>query len=144
MEDEDPSSHDAVGRDYLRLFRDMGVAEIGFGLPTIVGRDYAALPRPQGFRYPDLFRRLFAFHYGVAGPCSGDWERRLIAGDASISSIKDIRGMPACQAPGGAHLGGCHRDPSACRSCSVPWLSGVGARAPGEGPVGRPGPPHNG
>jgi hypothetical protein len=124
---ENPSSHDAARRDYLRLFRDMGVAEIGFGLPTVVGRDYAALPRPEGFRCPDLFRRLFVFHDGVAGPCCGDWERRLIVGDAKSSSIKDIWGSAAYRELRGAHLGGRHGDVAACRSCSVPYLSGVGA-----------------
>jgi hypothetical protein len=114
-------------RDYIRLFRDLGVAEIGFGLPTEMGVDYSGLPRPEGFLCPDLFRRLFVFQDGVAGPCCGDWERRLVAGDASRQGIRAIWHSEFYRGLRAAHLGGRHRDVPACAACSVPYLAGAGA-----------------
>jgi MoaA/NifB/PqqE/SkfB family radical SAM enzyme len=111
--------------DYIRLFRDLKVAEIGFGLPTVMGRDYSALGPAEGFVCPDLFRRLFVFNDGVCGPCCGDWERRLTVGDAGERSLGEIWGGPELTALRAAHLARRHGDVPACRDCSVPYLSTV-------------------
>lgn len=113
--------------DYLALFRGMGVAEIGFGLPTEVGLDYSTLPGPDSFLCPDLFRRVFVFHDGVAGPCCGDWERRLVVGDAAAQELAEIWHSAAYRSLRAAHLGGRHKEVPACRACSVPYLSGLEA-----------------
>jgi pyruvate-formate lyase-activating enzyme len=112
-------------RDYIKLFRDLKVAEIGFGLPTVMGRDYAPLNPEGAFACPDLFRRLFVFSDGQCGPCCGDWERRLIVGQAGSSPISAIWGGEACRELRKAHLSGAYRDIPACRGCSVPYLSTV-------------------
>ncbi len=82
-ENLEPHREAALKADYIQLFRDMKVAEIGFGLPSRLDidyeKEYGLFP---GFACPDLFRRLFVFWDGPAGPCCGDWERRLIVGDA--------------------------------------------------------------
>jgi hypothetical protein len=119
---------DGTGRvkaDYIKLFRDLKVAEIGFGLPTVMGLDYSGLPAPEGFVCPDLFRRLFVFNDGICGPCCGDWERRLVAGDLSEDAISGIWNGPFYRELRGAHLSGRYRDISACRACSVPHLSAI-------------------
>jgi hypothetical protein len=121
--DEKCDNHDKIKSDYIKLFRDLKVAEIGFGLPTVMGRDYSALPAPERFVCPDLFRRLFVFNDGVCGPCCGDWERRLIVGDAASETISDIWNGPAYQDLRKIHLSGHYRDIPACRDCSVPYLS---------------------
>jgi pyruvate-formate lyase-activating enzyme len=118
---------EGIKSDYIRLFRDLKVAEIGFGLPTVMGRDYSLLPSPEGFVCPDLFRRMFIFNDGLCGPCCGDWERRLMVGDANSEPIADIWNGEAYRRLREAHLSGRHRDVPACRDCSVPYLSGVGA-----------------
>ncbi|MDR0620517.1 MAG: SPASM domain-containing protein [Deltaproteobacteria bacterium] len=118
---------EGIKSDYIKLFRDLKVAEIGFGLPTVMGRDYSALPSPEDFVCPDLFRRLFVFNDGLCGPCCGDWERRLIVGDAGRQSISEIWNGEAYQKLRRAHLSGRHRDIPACRDCSVPYLSTVSA-----------------
>jgi hypothetical protein len=114
-------------KDYIRLFRKMNVAEIGFGLPTVVGRDYAPLNPDGFFRCPDLFRRIFVFCDGAAGPCCGDWERRLIVGDAESSSIKEIWSSETYGRLRAPHLEGSYKKIPACRDCSVPYLSTLDA-----------------
>jgi hypothetical protein len=123
---EDPAGRDRVKRDYVRLFRSMGVAEVGFGLPTVMGRDYAPLNEGLGFACPDLFRRVFVFRDGVAGPCCGDWERRLVVGDLASGTLEGIWLSDAYAELRGKHLAGRFRDVPACRSCSVPYLSAAG------------------
>jgi MoaA/NifB/PqqE/SkfB family radical SAM enzyme len=113
--------------DYLKLFRDIGVAEIGFGLPTVMGLDYAgAYGLFPGFVCPDLYRRMFVFWDGPVGPCCGDWERRLIMGDARGSALGEIWRGPAYQALRAAHSSGRYEKTPACRACSVPYLSTLG------------------
>ncbi|MDR2200282.1 MAG: radical SAM protein [Deltaproteobacteria bacterium] len=124
---EDPLNRDRIKADYLRLFRDLGVAEIGFGLPTVVDRDYEALGRNPGFRCPDLFRRAFVFHDGVVGPCCGDWERRLVMGDARKSSLEEIWNSEAYRNLREPHLRQAYGEVPVCRSCSVPYLSMIEA-----------------
>jgi hypothetical protein len=115
---------DRIKRDYVRLFRDLGVAEIGFGRPSVVGRDYGKTFGPvPGFVCPDLFRRLFVFWDGPAGPCCGDWERRLIVGRAGRQTLRDIWSGDEYQRLRAAHLAGRYESVPACRSCSVPYLS---------------------
>jgi hypothetical protein len=114
-----------IKNDYIKLFRDLKVAEIGFGLPTVMERDYAVLPAPDGFICPDLFRRLFIFNDGLCGPCCGDWERRLIVGDANEETISNIWNGPVYHNLRQAHLTGHYRDIPACNGCSVPYLSMV-------------------
>jgi hypothetical protein len=123
--DEESAHLEEIKSDYIKLFRDLKVAEIGFGLPTVMGRDYASLPAPEGFICPDLFRRLFIFNDGLCGPCCGDWERRLIVGDVNTESIAEIWNGQAYQRLRQAHLSGHYRDIPACRDCSVPYLAGV-------------------
>ena len=122
-EGEDPEAVEIAKGDYIKLFRDLEVAEIGFGLPTVMGRDYGALPAPERFVCPDLFRRMFVFNDGVVGPCCGDWERRLVMGDASKDSLSDIWLGEEYRKLRSAHLEGRYRDVEACASCSVPYLS---------------------
>ncbi|MDR1043553.1 MAG: radical SAM protein [Candidatus Adiutrix sp.] len=110
--------------DYIKLFRDLKVAEIGFGRPTVMGLDYEkTYGLFPGFVCPDLFRRFFVFWDGPAGPCCGDWERRLIVGDARRQSIGEIWRSPAYLELRQAHLNGRYYDLPACRACSVPYLS---------------------
>ena len=113
-----------IKADYLKLFRDLGVAEIGFGLPTVMGLDYEkTYGLFPGFVCPDLFRRMFIFWDGPVSPCCGDWERRLIMGDAKASTLADIWNGPAYQALRAAHTEGRYEIEPACRACSVPYLS---------------------
>jgi hypothetical protein len=122
-EDGDPDLTGKAKSDYIKLFRDLEVAEIGFGLPTVMGRDYGSLPAPESFVCPDLFRRMFVFNDGIVGPCCGDWERRLVMGDASMASLKDIWQGEEYQKLRSAHLAGRYKDVGACAACSVPHLS---------------------
>ncbi len=121
-----PAREAALKADYIKLFRDMGVAEIGFGLPSVMGLDYeqeyGLFP---GFVCPDLFRRLFVFWDGPAGPCCGDWERRLIVGDATKTSLADIWRGPEYRRLREAHQGGRYETIEPCRQCSVPYLSTI-------------------
>ncbi|MCL2029808.1 MAG: radical SAM protein [Deltaproteobacteria bacterium] len=115
-----------IQADYIRLFRGLGVAEIGFGLPSVVGLDYGrTFGLATGFVCPDLFRRLFVFWDGPAGPCCGDWERRLLVGRAGRESLGEIWNGRAYGKLRAAHLAGRYGDIPACRSCSVPYLSTV-------------------
>lgn len=110
--------------DYIRLFRNMSVAEIGFGLPTVMGLDYEkTYGLFPGFVCPDLFRRMFVFWDGPVGPCCGDWERRLILGNALESPLADIWLGEAYRSLRRAHLEKRYADVPACRACSVPYLS---------------------
>jgi len=112
--------------DYLKLFRDLKVAEIGFGLPSVMGLDYEkTYGLFPGFVCPDLFRRMFVFWDGPVGPCCGDWERRLIVGQARAAGLKDIWLGPAYQKLRRAHSTGHYEEISACRECSVPYLSSI-------------------
>lgn len=124
-----PEDMDRVKADYLKLFRDLKVAEIGFGLPTVMGLDYekehGLFP---GFVCPDLFRRMFIFWDGPAGPCCGDWERRLLMGDAARQSLADIWLGPEYRALRAAHVDGSYPSVPACRACSVPYLSTIPQR----------------
>ena len=113
-----------IQADYIRLFRGLGVAEVGFGRPTAVGRDYGrAFGLSPGFVCPDLFRRIFVFWDGPAGPCCGDWDRRLLVGRANLKSLGEIWRGRAYGKLRAAHLAGRYEDIPACRSCSVPYLS---------------------
>jgi hypothetical protein len=123
--DEDEAGRREVKRDYIRLFRDLKVAEIGFGLPTVMGRDYAPLNQNVDFVCPDLFRRMFIFNDGLCGPCCGDWERRLLVGDANSSDIAGIWADEEYRRLRRSHLEGDYRAIPACRDCSVPYLSTV-------------------
>ena len=121
-----PETLETIKKDYTKLFRDLGVAEIGFGLPSVVGLDYEkAYGLFPGFVCPDLFRRMFIFWDGPVGPCCGDWERRLIMGQAKTESLADIWNGPAYQKLRQAHVEGCYEAISACRICSVPYLSTI-------------------
>jgi hypothetical protein len=122
---EDPNESLSLKADYLKLFRGLKVAEIGFGLPTVMGRDYEDVNPPK-FLCPDLFRRLFIFQDGVYGPCCGDWSRRLNIGAASDGrTLKEVWSGPEYQTIRAAHQKGNYRELSPCRSCSVPYLSTV-------------------
>jgi MoaA/NifB/PqqE/SkfB family radical SAM enzyme len=121
--EEVPEGRERIIHDYIKLFRDLKVAEIGFGLPTVMERDYSVLEAPERFVCPDLFRRIFVFHDGLCGPCCGDWERRLIMGNAKIESISSIWNGKAYKSLRNAHLKGQYRSVEACRFCSVPHLS---------------------
>jgi hypothetical protein len=127
----DPESLARIQADYVRLFRGLGVAEIGFGLPTVVGLDYGqAFGLAPGFVCPDLFRRLFVFWDGPAGPCCGDWDRRLVVGRADLEPLGEIWRGRAYQELRAAHLAGRYGDIPACRSCSVPYLSTLERKHP--------------
>lgn len=112
-----------IKADYLKLFRDLKVAEIGFGLPTVMGFDYGALGRVSGFICPDIFRRAFVFWDGPVSPCCGDWERRLIMGDARSESLASIWQGSKYKQLRQAHWQGCYDKIPACQDCSVPSLS---------------------
>lgn len=125
-QDLDPEAMGKAKAAYLKLFRDLRVAEIGFGLPTVMGLDYEkAHGLFPGFVCPDLFRRMFIFWDGPAGPCCGDWERRLIMGDAATESLAEIWLGPEYQALRRAHASGRYESVPACRACSVPYLSSM-------------------
>ncbi|MDR1487518.1 MAG: radical SAM protein [Deltaproteobacteria bacterium] len=109
--------------NYIKLFRSLKVAEIGFGLPTVMGRDYSKLPAPDDFLCPDLFRRMFVFNDGICGPCCGDWERRLLVGDANVDDVSAIWNGKEYQRLRASHLAGDWRGIPACQACSVPFLS---------------------
>ncbi len=117
-----PETMETVKADYIKLFRGLGVAEIGFGLATVMGRDYSGLG-PAGFVCPDLFRRMFIFWDGPASPCCGDWERRLIMGDAKTASLAEIWTGAEYRRLREAHASGRYDLVPACRACSVPYLS---------------------
>jgi hypothetical protein len=113
-----------IQTDYIRLFRGLGVAEIGFGLASEVGRDYGqAFGLQPGFVCPDLFRRLFVFWDGPVGPCCGDWDRQLPVGRADQKPLGEIWRGEAYQKLRAVHLAGRYGDIPACRACSVPYLS---------------------
>jgi len=117
-------SLEKVKSDYIQLFRNLAVAEIGFGLPSVMGLDYEkTYGLFPGFVCPDLFRRMFVFWDGPVGPCCGDWERKLIMGDATGTSLAEIWNCDGYKALRGAHLKGSYPDIPACRCCSVPYLS---------------------
>ena len=119
-----PEEAEKIKADYLKLFRNLKVAEIGFGLPTVMGRDYEkTYGLFPGFVCPDLFRRMFVFWDGPASPCCGDWERRLIMGQAQGTPLADIWQGSAYQKLRRAHVAGQYETIPACRSCSVPYLS---------------------
>ena len=123
-EETDPERLERTQADYIRLFRGLGVAEIGFGRPTRVGLDYEkAHGLVPGFVCPDLFRRLFVFWDGPAGPCCGDWERRLVMGRADRRPLGDIWLGDEYQKLRAAHASGRYDSVPACRACSVPYLS---------------------
>jgi len=123
-EGADPESLARIQADFIRLFRDLGVAEIGFGRASVVGRDYGQdFGLQPGFVCPDLFRRLFVFWDGPVGPCCGDWDRRLLMGRADQSSLGEIWRSEAYNKLRKAHLAGRYEDFPACRACSVPYLS---------------------
>jgi len=123
-EGADPESLARIKADYIRLFRGLGVAEIGFGLASVIGRDYGlAFGLQPGFVCPDLFRRLFIFWDGPAGPCCGDWDRRLLVGRADRNSLGEIWRSEAYHKLRATHLAGRYGDLPACRACSVPYLS---------------------
>jgi hypothetical protein len=115
-----------VKADYIRLFRDLKVAEIGFGLPSVLDCDYRKLSAPSNFKCPDLFRRMFVFNDGVCGPCCGDWERKLVVGEAGTTSLADIWRGAEYQRLRRYHLEGRYREIEACAACSVPYLSAQG------------------
>jgi hypothetical protein len=118
-------SRERLKADYTRLFRDLKVAEIGFGLPTVMGRDYSSL-NPPTFTCPDLYRRVFVFQDGVYGPCCGDWARRIDLGSLQDGrSLQEVwLGQEYAQLRA-AHQKGDFRAIAACRGCSVPYLSTV-------------------
>jgi len=122
----DEAALEPIKADYIKLFRDLKVAEIGFGLPSVMGLDYekeyGLFP---GFVCPDLFRRMFVFWDGPVGPCCGDWERGLIMGDAHTESLAGIWQGPAYRRLRQAHVSGRYEQIEACRKCSVPYLSTV-------------------
>jgi hypothetical protein len=120
---EDPVGREKIKEDYLKLFRDLKVAEIGFGLPTILERDYSSLTEGLLFICPDLFRRTFIFHDGIVGPCCGDWERRLVMGDAKREPIATIWQGENYVSLRSSHVNGDFRKVPACRACSVPYLA---------------------
>lgn len=122
----DPEAMETVKADYLKLFRNLKVAEISFGLPTVMGLDYEkAHGLFPGFVCPDFFRRMFIFWDGPAGPCCGDWERRLIMGDAAGKSLAEIWLGPEYRSLREAHVSGRYESMAACRACSVPYLSTI-------------------
>lgn len=115
-----------VKGDYVKLFRDMKVAEIGFGLPSVMGLDYEkTYGLFPGFVCPDLFRRLFIFWDGPASPCCGDWERNLIVGQAKTEDLRAIWNGPVYARLRETHCSGCYDVIDACRACSVPYLSTI-------------------
>jgi hypothetical protein len=123
-EGADPGSLARTQADYIRLFRGLGVAEIGFGLASTVSRDYGqTFGLSPGFVCPDLFRRLFVFWDGPAGPCCGDWDRRLLVGRADRNSLGEIWRGEVYHELRAIHLAGRYGDIPACRACSVPYLS---------------------
>lgn len=125
-EDLSGESLERVKADYIKLFRDMGVAEIGFGLPSVMGRDYEkCYGFFPGFVCPDLFRRIFIFWDGPAGPCCGDWERKLIVGQASRQSIAEIWRGDLYHCLRQVHCEGLYYHIDACRACSVAYLSSL-------------------
>ncbi len=116
-----------IKADYIKLFRNLGVAEIGFGLPSVMGFDYnAAYGLFPDFICPDLFRRMFVFWDGPVGPCCGDWERRLIMGNAHEKTIAEIWLDEPYLTLRAAHIEGNYGQIPACRTCSVPYLSTQG------------------
>ncbi|MEW6263517.1 MAG: radical SAM protein [Thermodesulfobacteriota bacterium] len=124
------SEFDPTGRqvreDYKKLFTGLGVSEIGFGIKTDLGADYWKKHGPvKGFACRDPYHRLFVYWDGQVGPCCGQWERRLVMGDARQDQIKDIwRNSPYTELRQ-AHESGRYFQLPACRDCSVPWLSQV-------------------
>ncbi|MDR1051126.1 MAG: radical SAM protein [Deltaproteobacteria bacterium] len=123
--EENFDEHPDIKRDYIKLFRDLKVAEIGFGLPTVMGRDYEDLNAGVSFVCPDLFRRMFVFNDGVCGPCCGDWERRLVVGALPRDELAGVWTGPEYSRLRSAHLRGRFRGIPACRGCSVPYLATV-------------------
>ncbi|UQZ89068.1 hypothetical protein C4J81_07595 [Deltaproteobacteria bacterium Smac51] len=115
---------ETIKADYIKLFRDLKVAEIGFGLPSVMGLDYEKeFGLFPGFICPDLFRRMFVFWDGPVGPCCGDWERRLVMGNARDTSLAEIWRGDAYRRLRTAHVSGHYEEIEACRQCSVPYLS---------------------
>jgi hypothetical protein len=119
------NSHETLKEDYVRIFRNLKVAEIGFGLPTVMGRDYESL-NPPSFRCPDLFRRIFVFQDGVYGPCCGDWTRGIPIGEAKDGrTLKEVWLGPEYEKLRAIHFRGAYREIPVCRSCATPYLSTV-------------------
>ncbi|MDR1083384.1 MAG: radical SAM protein [Deltaproteobacteria bacterium] len=121
----DPARHETIKEDFIRLFRNLKVAEIGFGLPTVMGRDYEP-ENPDRFLCPDLFRRLFVYWDGVVGPCCGDWERNIdlgrVEGEIKVAEMWQSQKYRALRE---FHKNGQYKRIPACAHCSVPFLSTV-------------------
>jgi radical SAM protein with 4Fe4S-binding SPASM domain len=113
-----------VRRDFRRLFGSLGVAEIGFGLPTEMTKDYwldhGKIP---GFVCRDPYNRMFVYWDGLIGPCCGEWERGLVMGDANHDPLAQVWKNERYQALRRAHEENRYETVAICRKCSVPWLS---------------------
>ena len=113
-----------IRRDYRNLFTDIGVAEIGFGLPTEMDVDYwEAHGKVEGFTCRDPYHRMFIYWDGKIGPCCGEWERGLVMGDATHDLLTDVWHNKKYKALRRAHEEGRYEDIPICKKCSVPWLS---------------------
>ncbi|MFH1091224.1 MAG: radical SAM protein [Pseudomonadota bacterium] len=110
--------------DFKRLFLDLGLAEIGYGLLTDMKVDYRQeYGRIEGFVCRDIFHRLFVFLDGEIGPCCGHWERGFRLGNIKTDTLKNIWHNRSYQVLRETHAGGRYDRIPMCRACSVPWLS---------------------
>ena len=121
--DSGPEARQTID-DYKNLFTDLGVAEIGFGLPSEMNLDYwKEYGRIPGFVCADPYNRLFVYWDGLVGPCCGHWERGYVMGDANTENIKDIWVGRRYRLLREIHEQGRYDRIPICRECSVPWLS---------------------
>ena len=113
-----------VREDFRLLFTSLGVAEIGFGLPTDMKVDYwKKYGRIDGFTCRDIYQRLFVFWDGAIGPCCGEWERGYLVGDARYDDLAQVWNSEKYRALRRAHEERQYETVKICRACSVPWLS---------------------
>jgi radical SAM protein with 4Fe4S-binding SPASM domain len=113
-----------IREDYKTLFYGLGVAEIGFGLPSEMEVDYwKTYGKIDGFVCRDIYNRMFVYWDGLIGPCCGDWERGYILGDARTDRLKDVWQNYRYKKLREAHEENRYETIPICRACSVPWLS---------------------
>jgi radical SAM protein with 4Fe4S-binding SPASM domain len=121
----DPEDTDRkIREDYKKLFYGLGVAEIGFGLPSEMEVDYwKTHGKIDGFVCRDIYNRMFVYWDGLIGPCCGDWERGYILGDANEDRLKEVWQNDRYKKLREAHEENRYETIPICRVCSVPWLS---------------------
>ena len=123
---------------YLKLARDLGVDETGFGPEDDHLADYSVENRagPGGFVCEQIYQRLFITWDAALIPCCGHWEREYVIGSALETTLREAWLGPEYRRLRQAHEKGRFLDIGICRRCSVPYLDSrarLETAGPGQG-----------